>query len=221
MDKTKILNWQSSLTEELEKPYFKLLEERLSSARINGTVYPVDDLVFAAFDYCKWDDLKVVILGQDPYHGPGQANGLAFSVNHGISIPPSLRNIFKELDLEKISSQLIDGNLELWAKQGVLLLNTVLTVEQSKANSHTDLGWQEFTDAIIKLISSKKENVIFLLWGGKAKLKTKLIDTSKHYILEAGHPSPLSANRGHWFNNQHFNKVNEILSKQGEKEIKW
>jgi uracil-DNA glycosylase len=163
----------------------------------------------------------VVIIGQDPYHGHGQANGLCFSVNKGISLPPSLTNIYKELVSDVGIAIPQHGNLSFWAKQGVLLLNSSLTVRAGEANSHQSIGWQKFTDATIKVISKENMGVIFLLWGGFAKKKSVLIDTSKHHILTAGHPSPLSANRGYWFGNKHFSKTNELLIKEGKKIINW
>lgn len=214
-------SWKNILQPEFEKLYFKELTNFIKSEYTNHTCYPKGKDIFAAFDFCSFEDLKVVILGQDPYHGPNQANGLCFSVKDGINHPPSLINIFKEissdLDLEYPQS----GNLEKWAKQGVLLLNATLTVRASEAGSHQKKGWEIFTDEVIRQISDKKENVIFLLWGGFAKKKKKLIDEKKHFILESGHPSPLSANRGYWFGNQHFSKTNEILQKNNISKIKW
>ncbi len=184
-------------------------------------VFPPENQIFEAFTRSSFEDIRVVILGQDPYHGIGQANGLAFSVNHGIPIPPSLRNIFKELDREGLHTSLIDGNLEYWANQGVFLLNNVLTVEQGKADSHKDFGWQNFTDKVISTLSEKRDGIVFLLWGGKAQAKRSLIDSDKHHILTSGHPSPLSANRGYWFDNNHFKKANEILADQEQELINW
>ncbi len=171
--------------------------------------------------FCSFNDLKVVIIGQDPYHGPNKANGLCFSVKDGISHPPSLINIFKEITTDLNQEYPQSGNLEKWAIQGVLLLNATLTVRVHEAGSHQKKGWETFTDEVIKQISTEKENVVFLLWGGFAKKKSKLIDKTKHHILESGHPSPLSANRGYWFGNKHFSKANAILNKIGEKPINW
>lgn len=221
MDTNSIKYWHKRVKTELEQPYFKLLQSKVEGYRIHGDVYPPDAEVFKAFENCPIDNLKVVILGQDPYHGLGQANGLAFSVNHGIAIPPSLRNIFKELHQEKISSELIDGNLELWSNQGVFLLNAVLTVNANQANSHKGIGWERFTDSIIRLISEEKDHVIFMLWGGAARSKKKLVDGNKHLVLESGHPSPLSANRGLWFGNNHFQRANEQLKNWGLQAIRW
>ena len=180
------------------------------------------DLIFNAFEKCNLNDLKVVIIGQDPYHGDGEANGLCFSVNDGIKIPPSLKNIFAEINSEydKILFP-TSGNLERWAKQGVLLLNAGLTVRKDEANSHKHLKWNVFTDAVIDLINQKSENVVFLLWGSFAQKKGKLIDREKHLVLESGHPSPLSANRGMWFGNNHFKLTNVYLSEKGKSEIEW
>jgi uracil-DNA glycosylase len=214
-------SWKNILEKEFEKSYFKDLVEFVKNEYSKNTCYPKGLDIFAAFDYCSFDDVKVVILGQDPYHGPNQANGLCFSVKDGITHPPSLINIFKEIstDLNKVYPK--SGNLEMWAKQGVLLLNATLTVRAHEAGSHQKKGWETFTDEVIKQISNNKEHVVFLLWGGFAKKKAKLIDKKKHFILESGHPSPLSANRGYWFGNQHFSKTNEILLSKGFKKINW
>ena len=195
-------SWKTQLEEEFNKPYFKDLTSFVKDEYSKHQCFPPGKQIFAAFDWCPFDNLKVVIIGQDPYHGVGQANGLCFSVNDGISHPPS-------------------GNLERWAKQGVLLLNATLTVRAHNAGSHQKRGWETFTDAVIQSISDKKENVVFLLWGGFAKQKTKLIDTSKHHVLTTGHPSPLSANRGYWFGNKHFSKTNAILKDTGQQPINW
>jgi uracil-DNA glycosylase len=214
-------SWKKVLQPEFEKPYFKDLTNFVRNAYTTTTCYPKGSKIFSAFDFCKLDDLKVVILGQDPYHGPNQANGLCFSVSDGISHPPSLINIFKEIETDLGIPYPKSGNLEPWAKQGVLLLNATLTVESGKAGSHQKQGWETFTDQVIKSISENKENVIFLLWGGFAKKKIKLIDTTKHHVLTSGHPSPLSANRGYWFGNKHFSKTNEILMDQIGSKIRW
>ena len=221
MNKQAIVDWHDSLLFEMDKPYFKDLESRVSKAYQSKVVFPPENQIFEAFKRSSFEDIRVVILGQDPYHGIGQANGLAFSVNHGIPIPPSLRNIFKELDREGLPTSLIDGNLEYWANQGVFLLNNVLTVEQGKADSHKDFGWQNFTDKVISTLSEKRDGIVFLLWGGKAQAKRSLIDSDKHHILTSGHPSPLSANRGYWFDNNHFKKANEILADQEQELINW
>ena len=214
-------DWDLILKEEIHKTYFKDLKSFLELEYQEKVVFPPKNEVFKALKLCSWDNLKIVIIGQDPYHGLGQANGLCFSVNDGVTFPPSLRNIFIELksDLEIIIPT--SGNLEHWAKQGILLLNATLTVEQGKAGSHQKMGWETFTDKIIEIISNQKENIVFLLWGGFAHKKEKLIDTAKHFVLKTGHPSPLSANKGHWFGNKHFSKTNEILKSIKQKEIEW
>lgn len=218
----KIANsWKTILNTEFEKPYFKSLTDFVKNEYKTNTCYPKENHVFAAFDFCSFGDLKVVIIGQDPYHGVGQANGLCFSVNDGIKHPPSLINIFKELETDLGLSVPSSGNLEHWAKQGVLLLNATLTVRAHEAGSHQGNGWEQFTDAIIAKISEKKEDVVFLLWGGFAKKKGAKIDTSKHTVLTSGHPSPLSANRGYWFGNKHFSSTNNFLTKNGLDTIIW
>lgn len=176
--------------------------------------------IFYAFEKCPWDKIKVVILGQDPYHGPRQANGMCFSVNPGIQLPPSLQNIYKEIKADTGETPLPDGDLTSWAQQGVLLLNATLTVIAGQAASHQGKGWEEFTDAVIKKVSDEKEHVVFILWGNYARRKKSLIDTSKHLVLESAHPSPLSAHNG-FFGNHHFSKTNEYLLKHGEESIKW
>ncbi|MBU2996369.1 uracil-DNA glycosylase [Cellulophaga baltica] len=218
-----ILNtdWKNLLKDEFEKPYFKALSEFITEQYKQHTCYPKTEEIFNAFNYCSLDSIKVVIIGQDPYHGPNQANGLCFSVHDGIPHPPSLKNIFKEITASTNTPYPESGNLEHWAKQGVLLLNATLTVKTQEAGSHQKKGWETFTDTVIKKISDKKTGVIFLLWGGYAKKKTKLIDTTKHYILKSGHPSPLSANRGYWFGNNHFNETNLILKNNQLNTIEW
>ena len=214
-------SWKKVLQPEFEKPYFKDLTNFVRNAYTTTTCYPKGSKILSAFDFCKWDELKVVILGQDPYHGLNQAHGLCFSVSDGIPHPPSLINIFKEIETDLGNAYPKSGNLEHWAQQGVLLLNATLTVEAGLAGSHQKQGWETFTDAVIQNISSKRVNVVFLLWGGFAKKKIKLIDTSKHHVLTSGHPSPLSANRGYWFGNKHFSQTNQILKNLGESEINW
>lgn len=214
-------SWKNILQLEFEKPYFKNLTNFVKSEYQKFTCYPKGSDIFAAFDSCAFNDLKVVIIGQDPYHGIGQANGLCFSVHDGISHPPSLINIFKEIETDLGKEYPKSGDLSRWANQGVLLLNATLTVRAHEAGSHQKQGWETFTDAVIKKVSDETENVIFLLWGGFAKKKVKLIDTKKHHILTSGHPSPLSANRGYWFGNKHFSKTNEILEKLNQKTINW
>ena len=214
-------SWQTLLSDEFEKPYFKQLISFVKSEYASKSCFPKGSEIFAAFDRCPFDKVKVVIIGQDPYHGFGQANGLCFSVNDGMAFPPSLINIFKEIETDLQISFPKSGNLERWADQGVLLLNATLTVRESEAGSHQNQGWETFTDAVIQKISDQKENVVFLLWGGFAKKKGTKIDRTKHHLLETGHPSPLSANRGLWFGNKHFSKTNAYLQKLGKDSIKW
>jgi uracil-DNA glycosylase len=214
--------WQTILATEIQKPYFKGLMLAVTNEYKANSCYPPIKLIFSAFDYCNFDDLKVVIIGQDPYHGEGEANGLCFSVNENMKIPPSLRNIFRELNSDLDSLFLpTSGNLERWAKQGVLLLNATLSVQKDKPNSHKHLNWVKFTDAVIQEISDKKSNVVFLLWGNFAHKKGLKIDRTKHLVLESGHPSPMSANQGKWFGNKHFSKTNDYLKSNGIQEINW
>lgn len=214
-------SWKRHLSTEFEQPYFSNLAQFVKVEYTKYTCYPKGKDIFAAFDHSSFDKTKVVIIGQDPYHGPDQANGLCFSVKDGIPHPPSLINIFKEIetDLEKPYPK--SGNLEHWANQGVLLLNATLTVKAHQAASHQNKGWETFTDAVIRHISKEKEGVVFLLWGGFAKKKATLIASEKHHILTSGHPSPLSANRGYWFGNRHFSKTNGLLQKMGKAPIAW
>jgi uracil-DNA glycosylase len=215
-------SWQHFLADEIQKPYFEELMKAVDEEYKNYTCFPPKELIFAAFDHCPFDDLKVVIIGQDPYHGIHEANGLCFSVNNTVRIPPSLRNIFRELNDDSGSFFLpTSGNLERWAKQGVLLLNASLSVRMDKANSHKHLEWETFTDAVIQKISDKKENVVFLLWGSFAKKKGSKIDRNKHLVLESGHPSPMSANQGKWFGNKHFSQTIAYLKSKGKTEIDW
>ena len=214
-------SWKQELTTEFEKPYFKSLTTFVKEEYATHTCYPPAGEIFSAFDHCPFDKVKVVIIGQDPYHGAGQANGLCFSVQDGVAHPPSLKNIFKELETDMGLPTPVTGNLDRWAAQGVLLLNATLTVRAAEAGSHQKQGWEQFTDVVIDTLSRKRENIIFLLWGGFAKKKGRKIDASKHFILLSGHPSPLSANRGYWFGNKHFSKVNEILLSKGEAPINW
>ena len=214
-------SWKTQLEEEFNKPYFKDLTSFVKDEYSKHQCFPPGKQIFAAFDWCPFDNLKVVIIGQDPYHGVDQANGLCFSVNDGITHPPSLINIFKEIESDLGTPYPTSGNLERWAKQGVLLLNATLTVRAHNAGSHQKKGLETFTDAVIQSISDKKENVVFLLWGGFAKQKAKLIDTSKHHVLTTGHPSPLSANRGYWFGNKIFSKTNSQLEQVGLEPIVW
>lgn len=214
-------SWQKVLSSEFDQPYFKELTSFVEKEYEVNTCFPKGSQIFSSFDHCPFDKVKVVIIGQDPYHGVGQANGLCFSVNDGIPFPPSLMNIFKEIEQDLKLPFPKSGNLERWAKQGILLLNATLTVRQSEAGSHQNKGWETFTDAVIQKISEEKENVVFLLWGGFAKKKGLKINRTKHHVLETGHPSPLSANRGLWFGNKHFSSTNEFLKSKGEKGIVW
>ena len=214
-------SWKNILQPEFEKPYFKNLTDFVKSEYTQHTCYPKGKDIFAAFDACSFDDLKVVIIGQDPYHGVGQANGLCFSVHDGITHPPSLINIFKEIETDTGKAYPTSGDLSRWAQQGVLLLNATLTVRAHQAGSHQKQGWEQFTDAVIEAISSQKQDVVFLLWGGFAKKKGAKINKNKHHILATGHPSPLSANRGYWFGNKHFSKTNVQLKSLGFSEINW
>ncbi|MBV7268300.1 uracil-DNA glycosylase [Winogradskyella luteola] len=214
-------SWKPYLQAEFDKPYFKDLVEFVKMEYTTHKCFPKGSDIFNAFNHCSFDDVKVVIIGQDPYHGMGQANGLCFSVSDGIAHPPSLINIFKELEQDLGFPYPKSGNLIPWADQGVLLLNATLTVRAHQAGSHQNKGWEQFTDAVIQIISQKKQNVVFLLWGGFAKKKKKLINTAIHSILETGHPSPLSANRGYWFGNKHFSKTNSLLQQVGVSVIEW
>ncbi|SFU72380.1 Uracil-DNA glycosylase [Pustulibacterium marinum] len=214
-------SWKQYLQPEFEKPYFEQLTEFVKQEYQTQTCYPKGKEIFAAFDHCTFENLKVVIIGQDPYHGPNQANGLCFSVHDEIAHPPSLINIFKEIETDLGKPYPKSGNLERWADQGVLLLNATLTVRAHQAGSHQNKGWETFTDAVIKTVSEHKNDVVFLLWGGFAKKKVKLIDTQKHHVLTSGHPSPLSANRGYWFGNQHFSQCNTFLKSKDLETIDW
>jgi len=214
-------SWKMVLADEFKKEYFKKLTDFVKAAYHQNTCYPKGSRIFTAFNHCDFNDVKVVIIGQDPYHGVGQANGLCFSVNDGVAQPPSLINIFKELQTDLGIPIPVNGNLERWADQGVLLLNATLTVRAHQAGSHQNKGWEQFTDAVIKHISDQKEGVVFLLWGGYAKRKGQKIDRAKHLVLTSGHPSPLSANRGYWFGNKHFSKTNAYLVQKGKVPLKW
>lgn len=214
-------SWKEALSEEFAKPYFSTIKTHLVKEKEAGkVVFPPGSLIFNAFNTTPFNEVKVVILGQDPYHRPGQAHGLSFSVPMGVAIPASLRNIYKELtaNIPGFESPR-HGNLERWAEQGVFLLNAILTVERAKAGSHKKIGWQQFTDAVIQTLSEKREGLIFLLWGNFARAKKTLIDTSKHHVLEAVHPSPLAGNA--FLGNKHFSTANELLKAQGKNEIDW
>jgi len=213
--------WENILQDTFESVYFKALVHFVKSAYGSAKCFPPGKLIFNAFDLCPPEKTKVVILGQDPYHGPGQAHGLCFSVPRGVPHPPSLINIFKELEKDLKTPYPKSGNLSPWAKQGVLLLNTTLTVQANRAGSHQGKGWEKFTDQVIHILSNNYKNIVFLLWGSYAKQKIKIIDREKHFVLTSGHPSPLSANRGYWFGNSHFSKTNDYLTSKGKKPINW
>ena len=214
-------SWEEALQKEFGKPYFLQLTENIHREYRETTCYPPGKLIFNAFNLCPFDDVKVVILGQDPYHEPGQAMGLSFSVPEGTMLPPSLINIYKEIELDMGKPVVKTGDLTRWAKQGILLLNATLTVRAHLANSHQRLGWANFTDAAIKALSEHRENIVFMLWGGFARSKKYLIDASRHFILESVHPSPLSANRGGWFGQHQFSRCNDYLMSKGIEPIVW
>src|SRR5574344_1090083 len=213
-------SWKKHLAPEFQKEYFKKLTDFVREEYHTTRIYPPGNLIFNAFTLCPFDKVKVVIIGQDPYHGPGQAHGLCFSVNDGIQFPPSLMNIFKEIKADIGHDSPTSGNLTRWAEQGVLLLNATLTVRAHQAGSHQKKGWEEFTDAAIKLLSADKEHLVFILWGSYAQSKAMYIDKSKHLVLMSAHPSPLSAYRG-FFCNKHFSRANDYLVQNGETPIKW
>jgi len=214
-------SWHSYLEYEFKKPYFEHLDIFVRAEYGLHLCYPPFDQIFNAFDRCAFEAVKVVIIGQDPYHGEGQANGLCFSVNEGIPHPPSLKNIFKELETDMKLPYRSSGDLSSWASQGVLLLNATLSVRANQAGSHQKQGWEKFTNAVIKTLSKERSDLVFLLWGSFAKNKVRFIDTEKHTVLESGHPSPLSANRGYWFGNKHFSKTNAVLKSLGKTPIHW
>jgi uracil-DNA glycosylase len=213
-------SWKTRLNDEFTKPYFEKLTDFVKNGYQTQTIFPPGKEIFRAFDCCHFDDVKVVIIGQDPYHGQGQANGLCFSVREGVRMPPSLLNIFKEIQSDLSKPIPKSGDLERWAKQGVLLLNATLTVTAGTPGSHQNQGWETFTDAVIRKISDEKENVVFLLWGAYAQKKGEIIDRQKHLVLMSAHPSPFSADRG-FFGNKHFSKANQYLKSKGLKEIEW
>ena len=213
-------SWKEKLAEEFGKPYFQQLAQFVREEYQKFTIYPPGGKIFNAFDKCPFDKVKVVILGQDPYHGPGQANGLSFSVNDGVALPPSLQNIYKELKSDLGVEPLASGNLERWAQQGVLLLNATLTVRQGSAGSHQGKGWEEFTDVVLRILSEKRDGLVFILWGAYAKRKGALIDRSKHFVIEAAHPSPLSATSG-FFGSRPFSKANKYLEEKRTTPIEW
>lgn len=214
-------SWKEVLGAEFDKQYFVDLTKLVREEYLHYQCFPPGKLIFNAFNLCPFNDVKVVIIGQDPYHEPRQAMGLSFSVSDGVMMPPSLINIFKEIEADLGTPMPRNGDLTRWAEQGVLLLNATLTVRAHQANSHQRLGWQQFTDAAIKALSDRRDHLVFMLWGGYARSKRVLIDRNKHLVLESVHPSPLSANRGGWFGNHHFSRCNDYLKANGEEPIKW
>ncbi|MBK9390162.1 MAG: uracil-DNA glycosylase [Bacteroidetes bacterium] len=220
MDVTIEAEWKSVLKDEFNKDYFVKLTEFVRDEYKTNTVYPPAGLIFNAFNLCPFSDVRTVIIGQDPYHGLGQAHGLCFSVRDGVDYPPSLKNIFKEIELDLGLNRPSSGNLERWAKQGVLLLNATLTVRAHLAGSHQKKGWEQFTDTVISVINREKSNIVFLLWGAYAQKKGESIDRDRHLVLESVHPSPLSASRG-FFGNKHFSKCNNYLAEKGIRTIDW
>ena len=214
-------DWQGLLQKEFDSDYFVRLTDFVRDEYKTARVYPPAGKIFSAFDTCPLDQLKVVIIGQDPYHGYGQAHGLCFSVNDGVPFQPSLQNIFKEIQSETGAPVPASGCLNRWAQQGVLLLNATLTVREALPGSHQGRGWEQFTDNVIRAVSDEKENIVFLLWGAYARSKARLIDQTKHLVLEAAHPSPLSANRGGWFGCGHFKAANDYLASKGKEPVKW
>ena len=214
-------SWRQHIGNEFEKQYFIDLIKFVRYEYATTTCYPPGKLIFNAFNLCPFDKVKVVIIGQDPYHEPGQAHGLSFSVCDGVPFPPSLQNIFKEIEQDLGMPIPMTGNLTRWAEQGVLLLNATLTVRAHQAASHQRRGWEEFTDAAIKALNVDRDNLVFILWGGYARSKAPLIDSSRHLILQSVHPSPLSANRGGWFGNHHFSRANAYLTEHGKEPINW
>lgn len=214
-------SWKEFITLESSKDYYQKLKQIVDTDYEKETIYPPKEYIFNAFKYCPLDHVKVVILGQDPYHGEGQAHGLSFSVSKGIGLPPSLRNIYGELQTDVNFSNPGHGDLSEWAKQGVLLLNDVLTVKAGQAGSHQKLGWEQFTENVISFLSNEKSSLVFMLWGNHAQKKGKNIDRSKHLVLISGHPSPMSANQGKWFGNKHFSQANDYLVLHGKMPINW
>jgi uracil-DNA glycosylase len=212
--------WKARLKDEFEKEYFLKLSDFVRDEYKQQTVYPPGSLIFNAFDLAPFDKVKAVIIGQDPYHGPGQAHGLCFSVRDSVGFPPSLLNIFKELEMDMSITRPASGNLERWAQQGVLLLNATLTVRAHLAGSHQKKGWEQFTDSVIQILNDGKQNLVFFLWGAYAQKKGESIDRNKHLVLESVHPSPLSASRG-FFGNRHFSRCNDYLVKNGIEPIDW
>lgn len=213
-------SWKAHLQEEFGKPYFERLTEYVRQEYADKTVYPPAKLIFNAFNRCPFQDVKVVIVGQDPYHEPGQAHGLCFSVPEEMSLPPSLQNIYKEITQDMGKKTPRSGNLERWAEQGVLLLNATLTVQAHCAGSHQGKGWEEFTDAAIRHLASEREHLVFILWGAYAQRKGESIDANRHLVLKSPHPSPLSAHRG-FFGNKHFSRANDYLKAHGKQPVDW
>ena len=214
-------SWKRHLQGEFEKPYFVALTEQVRQEYAAGTCYPPGKWIFNAFNLCPFDQVKVVIIGQDPYHEPGQAHGLSFSVQDGVMFPPSLQNIFKEIEADLGTPMPRNGDLTRWATQGVLLLNATLTVRAHQANSHATIGWQNFTDAAIKALAQERDHLVYMLWGGFARSKAYMIDKSRNLVLESVHPSPLSANRGGWFGQHQFSRCNDYLRQNGIEAIVW
>lgn len=213
-------SWKSKLAKEFEQDYFARLTDFVREEYRQYTIYPPGRLIFNAFDLCPFEQVRVVILGQDPYHEPGQAHGLCFSVQEGVALPPSLENIFREIRQDLGEEPLPSGNLERWARQGVLLLNATLTVRAHRAGSHQNKGWERFTDAVVHRLAEEKQGLVFLLWGAYAQRKGEFIDSNRHLVLKSVHPSPLSAYRG-FFGNHHFSKTNQYLQSQGLDPIDW
>lgn len=213
-------SWKAHLQEEFNKPYFERLAEFVRQEYVDKTVYPPAKLIFNAFNRCPFNEVKVVIVGQDPYHEPGQAHGLCFSVTEGVPLPPSLQNIYKEIEQDLRKQIPRSGNLDRWATQGVLLLNATLTVQAHRAGSHQRKGWEEFTDAVIHHLATQREHLVFILWGAYAQRKGETIDANRHLILKSAHPSPLSAHRG-FFGNRHFSRTNDYLKAHGIPPINW
>ncbi|MGA2406249.1 MAG: uracil-DNA glycosylase [Bacteroidales bacterium] len=212
--------WKSKLIEEFEKEYFVKLTEFVKEEYRVNTIYPTGSLIFNAFNLCPFQNVKAVIIGQDPYHGPGQAHGLCFSVREGVDFPPSLINIFKEIESDLSLNKPLNGNLERWAAQGVLLLNAILTVRAHQPGSHQKKGWEQFTDSVIRILNNEKQNLVFFLWGAYAQKKGETIDRSRHMVLESVHPSPLSASKG-FFGNKHFSRCNDYLNGHGIEPVNW
>jgi uracil-DNA glycosylase len=212
--------WKSKLIEEFEKEYFVKLTEFVKEEYRVNTIYPTGSFIFNAFNLCPFQNVKAVIIGQDPYHGPGQAHGLCFSVREGVDFPPSLINIFKEIESDLSLNKPLNGNLERWAAQGVLLLNAILTVRAHQPGSHQKKGWEQFTDSVIRILNNEKQNLVFFLWGAYAQKKGETIDRSRHMVLESVHPSPLSASKG-FFGNKHFSRCNDYLNGHGIEPVNW